>query len=715
MASSSASEAPPPSRLARVGEVCGVTLAAASLCALPSAVRTQLAGGGLLDAWVTSLAVLFFCMLPLTLLLPRAARGFRGVTGASRAPGLLAGVILWLALSALGLLLLAVGLKMRTHHRGLGGATFGIAGAAVVAITAVISVRLVVVGRGLRQRGWPSWLLAGLVALLASLPTVLLGLGLLGDASLGHEPGEVAAATRATAVDAVLAVTLVAVLALVRLPEAVARVFRVAAAPLALSLVVIGAVRIETADLSALRRAGGLSSGILGLLESWTDRDGDGVGSHFGGRDCDEGDPRRAPGAADPPDDGIDSDCDGRDGAEPRLAEVSAPPAPAPQAPSSGPAVAPSEATVAASAPPPQRRPDLILITLDTVRADRTSLYGYDKATTPRLKQLGETGVVFEHAYATGSDTQGALVPLLSGRYYRDTPHTAKEWPRIRDEADLVAERLKAGGYATGAVVSFTWLRKGRGFAQGFDEFDESSWSDRHPERESTGEQALKAAVALHEKLAAGTEPLFLWLHLFDAHAKYIEHPGYDFGSGTSGFYDGELAFVDAQLGAFLDAVHASPRADQTVFLVHGSHGEAFGEHGQTGHGNHLYDEMIRVPLLVAAPGASAARRGERAVSTLDLVPTLLDYAGLKADAFPGTSLRPAAEGKPLERPPVVAYVGRRVALIDWPLKLIASARDDRADRLLLFDLGTDPGERRDLSQDRKDDLGRLDALRKKP
>jgi choline-sulfatase len=358
-------------------------------------------------------------------------------------------------------------------------------------------------------------------------------------------------------------------------------------------------------------------------------------------------------------------------------------------------------------------KPDLVLITLDTVRADHCSAYGYDKATTPHLAELGEKGVVFEHAYATGSDARRALIPLVSGKRLSDTPHDPREWPTILPEVDTLAERLKRAGYRTGAVTSFTWLSEERGFSQGFDYF-RPVFTGTRPERESTGPLAVKAALGIWKELEKDPHPIFLWVHLFDAHERYLEHPGIKLGRGKVGLYDGEVAFVDQQVGELVAAIGQSGRAGQVAFIVHGSQGEALGEHDENGHGTDVYDEVLRVPLVVALPGGKPGRYVGGAVSILDVAPTLLDLAGAEGDAVAGASLAPIARGDFTRgHGPVYARTQKKAALIDWPLKLMVMERR-KADRVLIFDLAENPAEKEDLSNDRAEDVARLLSERAK-
>ena len=209
-----------------------------------------------------------------------------------------------------------------------------------------------------------------------------------------------------------------------------------------------------------------------------------------------------------------------------------------------------------------------------------------------------------------------------------------------------------------------------------------------------------------------GFIPLFLWLHLFDPHDDYLEHEGIDHGRSSSDRYDGEIQFADAQLGKLVAAVEKGGRMDRTAWLVHGSHGEAFGEHGKDHHGSDVYEEQVRVPFVLAIPGAKPRRFDERPVSNADVVPTLLALAGAATEGLEGVSLLPVARGESIDRRAVLSFANRRVAVVEWPLKLRVFRRGSGKDRLLLFDLAKDPGETKDLSSERNDDLRRLVGYR---
>ncbi len=736
-----------PSSLGRLSEACALAWLSALVCAFPTAIRASTGGGRFADGGLIGAAVWTSLVLPLLWLAPLAARGFRGVVSPRSVRRVAFGLVVLASLSAVLLAAFASILARATHHRGLGGVTFGLVGAGLLLAAAVVAGRAVTALEGLGERV-PSWARRAPVAplvVLAGAAIVTAPLLISGDDS----------SLRSSLADALLGGAVTTLAVVYGLHSALERAARVLALPLAACTIIAGYARVELAPESraALGRAGGVPAVVLDLLERWTDADRDGSGAHFGGGDCDEGDPRRHPRADDALGDGIDADCDGRDGrardghilasvaagergngasGDPPLLRASVTPSlaasglhlePSDEAPTPEPAtstppldvpVVPASApatVVGAPASVPVSRPDIVLVTLDTVRADRTSIYGHQPPTTPRLEALANTGVVFEHAYAVGSDTQRALMPVVSGHPLSATPHTADEWPTIDDRVDTLAERLSRHGYQTIGVTSFTWLRADRGFGQGFGALDESPFRDGHPERTATGARAVDATIAHHAKLAAD-KPAFLWIHLFDAHARYLEHEGIAFGTSDPKKYLGELAYLDRELGRLIDAVASSPRAARTAWLVHGTHGEAFGEHGSDGHGTQLYDEVLRVPLFVAAPGVRPQRFGAGAVSTLDIAPTLLALAGAPSDDLPGVSLAPVLAGdSDFRRAHVVAHAYRRVALISWPLKLMTYRTSAGKERLTLFDLESDPGEQHDLAGARGDELRKLAAL----
>jgi choline-sulfatase len=697
---------PPPNLRATIAEACGLALVSCLLGSIPAGLRVARAGGSFVGGLVVAAAIVLPLLAAAISMSKAAGRGFRMVTGLRVGRSTAAVIALWIGLMAPVLMVLGGLLKEKTNHRGLGGATFGVLGLFVAAGSLAVAYRLVEAARRLVERGLTPRLVAGGLAAVGVVPTVLASIPLL----RGHDDSPHAPLVTAALIDGVLFIVAGAVAVTYDVGERARHAARRFGAIAAGAWLVLGALwlSLSPALAAALRTGGGLAAALVGGLERWTDRDGDGHGAHFGGRDCDEGDPRVHPGAQDVSADGVDQDCDGVDG----VAVPGARPAAHAQAhveptPAAAQDQAPAPAPVAAS------KPSIVLVTLDTVRADHTSAYGYAQATTPRLASLAAQGALFERAYASGGDSQRALAPLLTGRSLADSPHDKREWPTMSADNDTLAERLKRGGYRTGAVTSFTWLSELRGFSQGVD-YWKPVFTEAHPERESTGPLAIKAALNIWKELEADPHPVFLWVHLFDAHERYLEHPGIRFGKGKAALYDGEIAFVDQQLGELYDGIGKSPRAGKVTWIVHGSQGEGLGEHDFTGHGGDLYEEVMRVPLVIAAADGKPGRH-TAPVSTLDLGATIIDLAGAEAEGLSGVSLAPIARGE-LARPhgPVYARSPRRAALIEWPLKLMVIEKKKAADRVLLFDLAKDPAEKEDLASARPDDIERLQKERAK-
>ncbi|NUO49208.1 MAG: sulfatase-like hydrolase/transferase [Polyangiaceae bacterium] len=696
---------PPPSEslFELVAEAAFVAVATALLGSIPAALRVARAGGSFLGGWIVSASVVVPVLVLLIYLSHAAGRGFRMLTGQGAGRSTALGLALWAGLLSPVLMFFSSVLKEKTNHRGLGGATFGVVALALAILMALVARRLVSAGRGLVERGASARAVAVGFAAIAVGPLLLLSLPLLRHTDTGPHAAAIASAL----IDGLILAVATAVAVSFGLGDDLRAKARRIGLPTAGAFVILGFGLLTMSQHLglALRSGGGLAAALLGGLERWTDRDGDGAGALFGGADCDEGDPRRHPGAIDIAGDGIDQDCDGVDGAPVAKHDSGA------DVPAAAAATAAAD-TKPAAVPLPTTRPSIVLVTLDTVRADWTSAFGYKDPTTPRLEALAKRGTAFGAAYAPGSDTQRAFIHLFSGRPLEDTAKDRREWPTLKDENITVAERLKDAGYLTAGVSSFQWISKERGFAQGFEQFVEVFEED-HPERGTTGPQAIRAARAFLEKTASDPKPVFLWVHLFDAHSEYRKKTGFDFGKGEEGAYRSEIGFVDKQLGDLIDAIDASPRAKSTAIIVHGSQGEAFDEHGSTGHGKDLHAEVLHVPLVIALPGdpGGGRRLDASAVSTADIPATIVALGQASPEGVTGSSLLSLARGEaPGKREPVYARASKRFAVIDYPLKLILQERKGR-DRTLLFDLAADPGEKRDLSEQRADDLNRLSAL----
>ncbi len=360
----------------------------------------------------------------------------------------------------------------------------------------------------------------------------------------------------------------------------------------------------------------------------------------------------------------------------------------------------------------------LLLITIDTLRPDHLGSYGYTRPTSPALDRLAAEGIVFERAYGTASWTLPSLASVMTA-HYPSTHGCRHNSSRLPPGMKTLAGHLDGAGFRTGAVVSHVFLDPRYGLDRGFADYDDelvlATPADSH-RVVSSPEITEKALAWLEERRRQGTQRWFLWLHYFDPHQDYLRHPGTTevFGSEPMDRYDGEIAFTDAHIGRVLDALETLDFANRTLVFVVSDHGEAFGEHGQTGHRLTLYDEELRVAMLVRSPGI-APGRATQPVSLVDVAPTALELLGLPpAEQAPGSSLVPALRGEAQERGPLLAEMrsflsrDRVQALVSGEWKLVLWAgREPR-----LYHLAGDPGERHEVAAQHPDVVRELDLER---
>lgn len=354
----------------------------------------------------------------------------------------------------------------------------------------------------------------------------------------------------------------------------------------------------------------------------------------------------------------------------------------------------------------PRPRPNVLLVTIDTLRADRLGCYGYSKAATPVLDALAGRGVRFTTAIAHTPLTAPSHASILTGALpfshgVRDNGSFV-----LPATATTLAEVFHAAGYRTAGFISGFPLDRRFGFARGFQLYDDRLARGSDARRASYVERgAAQTTRAAADWIRAAGSPWFAWVHYFDPHAPY-EPPPELAARFASSLYDGEVAAVDRELGRVLAAVQGAPAG--TVVLVTADHGESLGEHGEATHGVFVYDSTLRVPWILAGPQIPSGRVSAVVARGIDVAPTLLDYAGVRVPrGVLGRSLRPAAEGREMTDAPAYAEsLFCRLSLGWAELRAWRTARFKLIDapRPELYDLTSDPGETRDLSQERSDD-----------
>jgi arylsulfatase A-like enzyme len=400
--------------------------------------------------------------------------------------------------------------------------------------------------------------------------------------------------------------------------------------------------------------------------------------------------------------------------------ERSAAPAPAP-APAPGPAVA----------------RDLILISIDTLRADRLGAYGHARPTSPRLDGLAARGVLFEDVSSTAPWTLPAHLSLLTGLYpsghgVRTPRH------RLHDDVPTLASVLAANGFACGAFVNSFFMGDRFGYARGF-----QPYRNLVEAQERSGQTPKIVRDATRWLRSQRHRRRFLFVHLFDVHSDYKSNHTYEemfttpgasqFDGNTivismgirgdieikpsdvehlSGLYDAGIRQLDDQLEPLFRFLERRKSLEDTLLVITADHGEEFRDHGGLMHGGTHYQELLHVPLILVGPTLPAGVRIAAPVSLVDVMPTVLDLLGIPAPAeMDGRSLRPlweggdAEDGRPLLAETGPADIDALRTLRRGHLKLIDDARTGRQQ---LFDLAADPGETRDLAAEREDEVHEL-------
>lgn len=389
-----------------------------------------------------------------------------------------------------------------------------------------------------------------------------------------------------------------------------------------------------------------------------------------------------------------------------------------------------------------RRTPNVLIIGIDTLRADHVSCYGYSRATSPNIDRMAAEGVRFESAISASPWTLPSFATVFTSLY--PSQHGAGSLQtRLRTVFPTLAMMLLKNGYSTAGIASNSTIGPEFGMDRGFE-----SYNLLPPVRECDASRTTDDA--LHWLDANKEKRFFLFVHYFDPHLPYAPPAPYDtlFSNGYAGpigrqfdakntgtddvrvydyvrempaedrnqivaLYDGEIAYTDAAVGRLLGGLQERGLRDNTLVILLSDHGEEFMDHGALNHGHSLYDELLRVPLILSWPGQLPA--GEvvrRQVRLLDVTPTVLDFLNIKPEShFEGVSLRPLLTSKgDLVRsetsllPPEVAYSGalmagstERKSVRAYPWKMIYEIA---AERVYLYNLERDPGETRNVADE---------------
>jgi arylsulfatase A-like enzyme len=356
-------------------------------------------------------------------------------------------------------------------------------------------------------------------------------------------------------------------------------------------------------------------------------------------------------------------------------------------------------------------RPNVLLLVVDTLRADWTTPYAPDLATTPHLAELASRGVVFERVRSQSSWTKISVASLLTSL-----------WPRtlgIREADDglapgalTLAEVFGAAGYRTYAVQTNGWLDQSFGFQQGFERYMFPRGTGALPgtERASLWPHAERVLHEAQRLLAAHdrTAPFFLYLHFMDVH-EYAAPPEFrTFGTDSAGLYRAAIRWVDEVVGLVLRELERAGLEDDTIVVFAADHGETFGENGVHGHARNVLTAVVNVPLVIRFPFPVQPVRIPTQVRNLDLAPTLLDLAGIEPpDAFEGRSLVPLITGT-ADEPDRTSFAALGIPLFpdaavqvavheaEWTFARNLDPEPRRGE--LLFDRRVDPAENVDLS-----------------
>lgn len=411
------------------------------------------------------------------------------------------------------------------------------------------------------------------------------------------------------------------------------------------------------------------------------DGDGDGFSDVFGAADSDDSDSHVNGLAAEIPGNGIDDNCIGGD--MPEALDV---------------AGSLFNARLADSQPRPAprtaKRRDVILLTVDCLRADHLGCYGYNRPTSPNLDAFAAHSVLFELPFAEGTNTGHSFVSLFRSSYADDL---------FDDRIPTLAAVLRENGYQTlflNSVRTDTWLNASRWgkykqLMEGFDALHNDG------DQYLNADQLVDRAIEVFKNQDPNT-PHFTWVHFFDCHRPRRHHPQFGYGKSQKGRFDGNVAFVDQALGRLFEYFEQSGRYESTLVIISADHGEAFLEHGAMDHSNKPYNNNTFVPLLIKSPDAAAGRFAQPC-GLIDVAPTILGHCGIARPAcYRGVDLIDGYLKGGIASRPIVSETPRNLiessfytwAMVQWPYKIMWDVRSDSVE---VYKIDEDFDERHNL------------------
>lgn len=364
-------------------------------------------------------------------------------------------------------------------------------------------------------------------------------------------------------------------------------------------------------------------------------------------------------------------------------------------------------------------RPNVLVITVDTLRADHLGSYGYKMASTPNIDALAAEGVLYRNAVCSAPITLPSHCSIMTGLYppahgVRDNGTFA-----LGDDAVTLADRLKAEGYETQAFVSALVLDRRYNLSKGFDGYDDNLWAEDAPKlfmiRKRPGNKTIDRVTDWIEKWSGREErkPFFVWVHLFDPHQPYNAPTWARALAPTP--YDAEITFVDRQLGRLFDALRAKGVLDNTLIVFTADHGESLGEHQEKTHAIFIYDATVRVPLIIRYPRLfPKGSTYEGPVRSVDIAPTVLSALKLPGgNETQGIDLLPPTVGK-VPQPDLPQYSESLLCEVGFGMAPLYGIREGRyklirAPKPELYDLRADPAELNNLYSADPDRAAALD------